>query len=331
MSHNFVVTVQSGKFIIDGDEDKSITLYKGHTYTFDTSDTTNAGYNIRLTYWDGFSLYTARQDAEVAYNNVNDARNLVYISRSPSLEPYFNAIADASINLNGAEINANNYYNNAYSPALTTLMDTSGLLAAMGSLSPHDVSMSPPTPTGYDYWYLMYQSQLVGFANAEVELAALNSIVAARINDASAAHAAYQVAATERDNLEAAWDVSLNIVAATVSNSQSALTNHTSINGRFPQDYDNTTFNNDWNFYPNNPAFLTIHPGDAGSYVSFTVPLDITYTQVNIYKWHLYDQNIIFQGGTGSHYIPFMINNEPEPEPEPEPPEPEPEPEPEPP
>ena len=39
---NFVVTVAGGNFVIDGSTKPALTLYKGFTYTFDVSDSSNA-------------------------------------------------------------------------------------------------------------------------------------------------------------------------------------------------------------------------------------------------------------------------------------------------
>jgi len=39
---NFVVTVAGGNFVIDGQTKPALTLYKGFTYTFDVSDSSNA-------------------------------------------------------------------------------------------------------------------------------------------------------------------------------------------------------------------------------------------------------------------------------------------------
>ena len=39
---NFLVTVAGGNFVIDGSTKPALTLYKGFTYTFDVSDSSNA-------------------------------------------------------------------------------------------------------------------------------------------------------------------------------------------------------------------------------------------------------------------------------------------------
>ena len=45
---NLTVTAAGGVFAIDGDNQKTLTLYEGNTYRFDQSDASNAGHPLRI-------------------------------------------------------------------------------------------------------------------------------------------------------------------------------------------------------------------------------------------------------------------------------------------
>ena len=197
----FAITVSSGAYFVDGVSKPALTLYKGWTYTFDVSDSSNANHPLRFS--SGGSAYNTRVTVTGTQGQAGAKVQLVVPESQPTSFIYYctnhsgmgntitvkddpiKTVSDSITNINAVAGNSTNI--NAVAANATNINTVAGSESNINRYADEYSiqSSNPSSPSAGDLWFST-TANILNFYNGSAWVG-ISPGIAGLINDANPA------------------------------------------------------------------------------------------------------------------------------------------------